>query len=80
MCVWAIFADVHMHEIHLWICLLLFFSLINRRGSVIADFTVMTTIVDNGEIAKAKKDIVSTLGEKYQIRKYLIRLAFGGQS
>lgn len=55
-------------------------TFLNRKGSVIADFTVMTTIVDNGEIAKAKKDIVSTLGEKYQIRKYLIRLAFGGQS
>ncbi|XP_014060813.1 adhesion G protein-coupled receptor F4 isoform X2 [Salmo salar] len=39
-----------------------------KKGSVIADFTVMTTIVDNGEIAKAKKDIVSTLGEKYQIQ------------
>lgn len=80
MYAWVSFANVHMHAILLWICLLIFFSHMNRRGSVIADFTVMTTIVDNGEIAKAKKDIVSTLGEKYQIRKYLIRLAFGGQS
>ncbi|XP_014060817.1 adhesion G protein-coupled receptor F5 isoform X2 [Salmo salar] len=39
-----------------------------KRGSVIADFTVMTTIVNNVEIAKAKEDIVSTLGEKYKIR------------
>ncbi|XP_029605837.1 adhesion G-protein coupled receptor F1-like isoform X3 [Salmo trutta] len=39
-----------------------------KSGSVIADFAVMTTIVDNGEIAKAKEDIVSTLGEKYKIR------------
>lgn len=50
----------------------------NRSGSVIADFTVITTIVDNVEIAKAKEDIVSTIGEKYQISKYLIRLVFGG--
>ncbi|XP_035630905.2 adhesion G protein-coupled receptor F5-like isoform X1 [Oncorhynchus keta] len=39
-----------------------------KSGSVIADFTVITTIVDNVEIAKAKEDIVSTLGEKYKIR------------
>ncbi|KAM9551878.1 adhesion G protein-coupled receptor F4-like isoform 2-T2 [Salvelinus alpinus] len=39
-----------------------------KSGSVIADFTVMTTIVNNVEIAKAKEDIVSTLGEKYNIR------------
>ncbi|XP_071006806.1 adhesion G-protein coupled receptor F1-like [Oncorhynchus clarkii lewisi] len=39
-----------------------------KSGSVIADFTVITTIVDNVEIAKAKADIVSTLGEKYQIK------------
>nr|XP_029532486.1 adhesion G-protein coupled receptor F1-like isoform X2 [Oncorhynchus nerka] len=57
-----------MHAIHLWICFLIFFSHMNRSGSVIADFTVITTIVDNVEIAKAKADIVSTLGEKYNIR------------
>ncbi|CAB1340195.1 unnamed protein product [Coregonus sp. 'balchen'] len=39
-----------------------------KSGSVISDFTVMTTIVDNEEIAKAKDDIVSTIGEKYKIR------------
>ncbi|CDQ96524.1 unnamed protein product, partial [Oncorhynchus mykiss] len=39
-----------------------------KSGSVIADFTVITTIADNVEIAKAKEDIVSTIGEKYQIR------------
>ncbi|XP_055741817.1 adhesion G protein-coupled receptor F5 [Salvelinus fontinalis] len=39
-----------------------------KSGSVIADFTVMTTIVNNVEIAKAKEDIVSALGEKYNIR------------
>ncbi|XP_042156730.1 adhesion G protein-coupled receptor F5 isoform X2 [Oncorhynchus tshawytscha] len=39
-----------------------------KSGSVIADFTVITTIVDNVEIAKAKADIVSTLGEKYNIK------------
>ncbi|XP_045066079.1 adhesion G protein-coupled receptor F5 isoform X2 [Coregonus clupeaformis] len=39
-----------------------------KSGSVISDFTVMTTIVDNEEIAKAKDDIVSTIGGKYKIR------------
>lgn len=53
-------------------------TFLNRKGSVIADFTVMTTIVNNVEIAKAKEDIVSTLGEKYKISKCLIRLVFGG--
>ncbi|XP_055741038.1 adhesion G protein-coupled receptor F5-like isoform X2 [Salvelinus fontinalis] len=38
-----------------------------KSGSVIADFTVMTTNVNNVEIAKSKEDIVSTLGEKYKI-------------